>query len=103
MHNTHLLDQKQLVVTNFDLDKTEISGNVGDNVVVNASNIVPENAGDKNIAIGVEDKTIASVVQDVNKYTFSLLKAGTTKAHWVANGGIAKKDLVITVDEPAGQ
>ena len=51
----------------------------------------------------MEDTSIASVVQDGTKYTFSLLKAGTTNAHWVADGGGAKKDLVITVTAPAGQ
>ena len=86
-------------MTSFDLDQTEISGKVGDTVVVNLSNEVPSNATNKTVNVGITDNDISSVVVDGGAYSFKLLKAGTTQAHWVSADSGAKADLNINVTE----
>ena len=86
-------------MTSFDLDQTEITGKVGDTVTVKLSNEVPSNATDKTVNVGITDSTIATPSADGSTYTFKLLKAGTTQAHWVSADGGAKDDLNVTVTE----
>lgn len=82
----------------FALDQTAISGKVGDTVVVNITSRTPNNATDSKVNIGVEDTSVATVATNGDAYTFTLVKEGTTKAHWLADDGNgAKQDLNITV------
>lgn len=85
-------------LTSFSLDKTSISGKVGDTVTVNLINFVPSNATNKSVTSAVEDSTVAPFTNSGNAYTFTLAKEGTTAAHWVAKDGSgAKADISITV------
>ena len=86
-------------MTSFDLNQTEISGKVGDTVTVKLSNETPSNATDKTVNVGITDSSIATPSADGDTYSFKLLKAGTTQAHWVSADGGAKADLNVTVTE----
>ena len=89
------------LLSSFRIDNTDVSGDVGANVTVNASYFTPADATDKTLSVAIEDDTIATITDNKdNTYTLNLLKAGTTKVHWVANdGGGAKADATVTVTE----
>ena len=84
-------------VASFDLDKTAITGDAGTSTTATISNILPDNATDKSIKFSIEDETVATATESNGVYTFNLIKAGTTKAHWVSTDGGAKADATITV------
>lgn len=86
-----------VLMTSFSLDKTEITGKVGDTVTVTLSNELPSNATNKTVNVGVTDVTIAKPSANGANYTFTLLKEGTTQAHWVSADGGAKADIGINV------
>lgn len=88
-----------VLMTSFSLDKTEITGKVGDVIKVSVYDVAPGNTSNKGINVDSSDKTIATAVDNLDgTYSITLAKAGTTTAHWVAvDGGGAKKDLTITV------
>lgn len=96
-------NQEPRLLTSFRVDNTDISGNVGETVTVKASYFTPADATDKSLSVGIEDDTVATLTDNNdNTYTLNLLKAGTTKVHWVAkDGGGAKADANVTVTEPA--
>lgn len=87
------------MLSSFRIDNTDISGKVGENVTVKASYFTPADAADKSLTATIEDNTVATLTDNKdNTYTLNLLKAGTTKVHWVANdGGGAKVDANVTV------
>ena len=93
------------LLTSFRVDNTDVSGKVGENVTVKASYFTPADAADKSLAVGIEDNTVATITDNKdNTYTLNLLKAGTTKVHWVAkDGGGAKADATVTVTEAPAQ
>lgn len=93
------VDEDPVVMTSFTLDKTEITGKVGDVVKVTVNSILPDNTTNKGIDVGSSDKTIATAVDNLDgSYSITLVKKGTTAVHWVAvDGGGAKKDLAVTV------
>lgn len=92
-----------VLMTSFSLDKTAITGKVGDVVKVTLSGILPDNTTNKIVNIGTSDATIATAVDNGDgTYNVTLVKDGTTAVHWVAaDGGGAKADLPVTVSEPA--
>lgn len=92
-------DYLTIKMSSFNIDKTNITGNAGDTVTVNVTDILPSNATSTDINVGVEDTTVATVVKNGTSFAFNLLKSGaTTKAHWVAaDGGGAKADATIEV------
>lgn len=92
-----------VLMTSFSLDKTEITGKAGDVVKVTLSNIQPANATNKVVNIGSSDTSTATAVDNGDgTYSITLVKDGTTAAHWVAaDGGGAKADLPITISEPS--
>lgn len=93
------VDEDPVVMTSFTLDKTEITGKVGDVVKVTVNSILPDNTTNKGIDVGSSDKTIATAVDNLDgSYSITLVKKGTTAVHWVAvDGGGAKKDFTVTV------
>lgn len=92
-----------VLMKSFDLNKTEITGKVGDVIKVSVSDVAPDNTSNKGINVGSSDKTIATAVDNLDgSYSITLVKEGTTAAHWVAvDGGGAKKDLAVTVTPKA--
>lgn len=92
-------NQEPRLLTSFRVDNTDVQGNVGDTVTVKASYFTPADASDKSLTAAIEDDTVATLTDNKdNTYTLNLLKAGTTKVHWVANdGGGAKADANVTV------
>lgn len=88
-----------MLMTSFDLDKTEIAGKVGDIVKVTLSNVTPANTTNKVVNVGTTDHNIATAVDNGDgTYNVTLVAEGSTAAHWVAaDGNGAKKDLNVTV------
>lgn len=90
-------------LASFKIDNLSPKGDVGTSVKLTASGFAPSGATNKGIQMGVEDSTVASVVDNKdNTYTVNFLKVGTTKIHWVASDGNgAKADATVTVTKPA--
>lgn len=93
------VDEDPVVMTSFTLDKTEITGKVGDVVKVKVNSILPDNTTNKGIDVTSLDKAIATAVDNHDgSYSVTLVKDGKTTARWVAaDGGGATKDASITV------
>ena len=96
---------KPRLLTSFRVDNTNISGEAGGTATANLSYFTPADATDKSVKVGIEDNTVATITDNGdNTYTLNLLKAGTTKVHWVAkDGGGAKADATVTVTETPGE
>lgn len=91
-------------MTSFKIDNLAPEGVEGDSVTLNLTDITPDNTTDKSIKVGIEDESIATIVDNKdNTYTINFIKAGTTKIHWVSTDAGAKADAVVTVTakEPA--
>lgn len=93
-----------VLMTSFSLDKSEITGKVGDVIKVNAHDILPGNTSKKDINVDSSDKAVATAVDNLDgSYSVTLVKEGKTTANWVAaDGGGAKKDLPVTVSPATG-
>ena|SRR5699024_6965769 len=88
-------------VSSFDLDKTEITVDVGKEAKVNVTNILPENAEDKTIVATSNDNKIATVmVHTDGSIGIQGVKAGTVKAPVKSNDDGVTKELTITVKDP---
>lgn len=88
-----------VLMASFNLDKTEITGKVGDVIKVSVQDVAPGTASNKGINVDTLDKTTATAVDNLDgTYSVTLAKVGTTTAHWVAaDGGGANKELAVTV------
>lgn len=88
-----------VLMTSFTLDKTEITGKVGDVVKVKVNSILPDNTTNKGIDVTSLAKAIATAVDNHDgSYSVTLVKDGKTTARWVASdGGGATKEASITV------
>lgn len=85
-------------LTDFTLDKTTITGKVGDTVVVNKTSVTPQNATNSTVNVTVNDTTVATPSTAGNQYSFVLKKAGSTSARFVADDGSGvSKTVAITV------
>ena len=88
-------------VSSFDLDKTEITVDVGKEAKVNVKNILPEDAEDKTVTATSNDNKIATVlVHTDGSIGIQGVKAGTVKAPVKSNDGGVTKELTITVKDP---
>lgn len=88
-------------VSSFDLDKTDITVEVGKEAKVKMTNILPEDAEDKTIVATSNDNEIATVlVHTDGSIGIQGVAAGTVKAPVKSNDGGATKELTITVKEP---
>ena len=90
-------------LASFKVDKTEISGNVGESATITTSDFAPADATDQTLKFFTEDGSIATITFDHGTtYMVKLLKAGTTKLHFNANdNGGAHAEVVVTVTAPA--
>ena len=87
------------------MDKTEITGKVGEETTVTASDFLPADATDQTLKFFTEDGGVATITYDHGTtYTVKLLNAGTTKLHFNAddNGG-AHAEIAVTVTEPKSE
>lgn len=88
-----------VLMASFSLDKTEITGKVGDVIKVSVQDVAPGNASNKGINVTSLAKEIATAVDNHDgSYSVTLVKDGKTTARWVAvDGGGANKELAVTV------
>lgn len=91
-----------LALSSFTIDNLSPKGTVGESVVLTANSFLPDNATNKGLKVSVDDKSVATVVDNKdNTYTVKFVNAGTTAIHWVAkDGGGAKANAKVTVTEP---
>ncbi|MBJ7650678.1 hypothetical protein [Weissella confusa] len=87
----------------FKVDKTAITGKVGEETTVTTSNFWPADTTDQTLNVFTEDGGVATITYDHGTtYTVKLLNAGTTKLHFNANdNGGAHAEVVVTVTAPA--
>lgn len=91
-------------MTSFKIDNLAPEGVEGESATLTLTDITPDNTSDKSIKVGIEDESIATIVDNKdNTYTINFIQSGTTKVHWVSTDGGAKADAVVTVTakEPA--
>lgn len=88
-------------LVSFQIDKTEIDGNVGGETTVKTSDFAPADATDKTLNAFTEDGGVATITDNHDgSYTVKFLSAGTTKLHWNSNdNGGAHAEAVVTIKE----
>lgn len=85
----------------FKVDKTEITGKVGEVATIKTSDYVPADATDKVLTAYSDDSNVATFTDNGDTtYKLTFLKAGATKVHLTANGGDAEAKIAVTVTEP---
>lgn len=86
-------------LASFKIDKTEISGKVGEETTVTASDFLPANTTDQALKFFTEDGGIATITYDHGTtYNVKLLNPGTTKLHFNANdNGGAHAEVTVNV------
>ncbi|WP_419154676.1 Ig-like domain-containing protein [Weissella bombi] len=93
--------EEPIKVSSFDLDKSEVTVDTGEEVKVNVLNIIPENATDKTIVASSNDAEIATVmVHTDGSIGIKGIKAGSVTAVVKSNDGGATKELTINVKNP---
>lgn len=86
----------------FKVDKTAITGKVGEVATIKTSDYVPADATDKVLTAFSDDPNVATLTDNHDTtYKLTFLKAGTTKLHLTANGGDAHAEIAVTVTAPA--
>ena len=91
--------QEPIKLDSFKVDKTEITGKVGEVATIKTSDYAPADATDKVLTAYSDDENVATFTDNGDTtYKLTFLKAGTTKVHLTANGGDAQAEIAVTVE-----
>lgn len=95
------IKNKVVTMTDFDIDKSELNGEVGGSDVITISNIQPDNTTDLIIDGVSEDESIV-IIQDNggSSYSVDYMGSGSTTIHMNSHDGGATKDISVVVNEP---
>ena len=86
----------------FKVDKTAITGKVGEVATIKTSDYAPADATDKVLTAYSDDTNVATFTDNGDTtYKLTFLKAGATKVHLTANGGDAQAEIAVTVEPKA--
>ena len=88
-------------MTDFEIDKSELNGEVGGSDVITISNIQPDYTTDLIIDGVSEDESIVTIQDNGDgSYSVDYMNSGTTTIQMKSHDGGVTKDISVVVNEP---